>query len=221
MDPKQVRTQRHRFYQRWRWPVALVWLAVFAGDLTAALAGLTAREVAAGLALLAAVLAYLLSHQLIHRRNPWRAPKEICVALLLGGGAVLFPALAPGAEWAPMAVPLSLFLLLSFANCALISVWEGAIDESHGQTSLALQFRRGALFSHWLPWTLAAVAAVLCISGKGPVRPAAICALVSALLLGLLDRAEPRLGWRAARVLADVALMTPAAHLAAVLLRLS
>jgi hypothetical protein len=213
--PGHVRTQRHAFYQRCRWPVAGAWLLMLAADLTVALTRLSHREFAAGLLLLAPVLAYLLSHQLVHRHHAWRAPKEVCVAALLGGGVGVFLAVAPGAALRPLAGPLGMFVLLCFANCALISTWEREIDRTHGQTSLTLQFRRGAALSRRLPWVLAAGALLLGVFASGPARAAAGCALASSVSLGAIDRREPRLGWQLARVLADVALMTPLAPLLA------
>src|SRR5262245_35757149 len=37
LAPDQIRTQRHAFYQRWRWPVAVTWSLVLAADLALAL----------------------------------------------------------------------------------------------------------------------------------------------------------------------------------------
>ncbi len=219
LGPGQVRTQRHAFYQRGRWPVAAGWLLVLTTDLAIATSRLSHREIQAGLLLLAPVLAYLLSHQLIHRHHRWRAPKEVCVAALLASGTVLFIAARPDAALRPLAAPLALFALLCFANCALISVWEREVDQTHGQTSFTLQFRRGAAFSRRLPWALAAVAVLLVAAESGAARAAAACALTSSLLLAAVDRAEPRLGWQLARVLADVALMTPLAPLLVLKLR--
>jgi hypothetical protein len=217
LHPEAVRTQRHYFYQRGRWPLAALWLAMLAGDLAAATSGLSRREFLAGLVLLGAVVAYLLSHQLVHRHHPGRAPKEVCVALLLAGGVAVF-IVAPELERAlRVAGLLALFGLLCFANCALISVWEDAVDQSHGQTSFARQFRRGRALSRAVPWLAAALAGALCLSLSGPARTAAACGLASSLLLAAVDRAERRIGRERARVLADVALMTPLLPLAAAL----
>jgi hypothetical protein len=213
LNPGQIRTQRHDFYQRWRWPLCVVWCGVLGADLTVSALGLTSREFNAGLLLLLPVTAYLLSHQLIHRRHPWRAPKEICVALLFGGGVSVFPLAQPGVAARPLLGPLGLFCLLCFANCALISLWEQAVDEAHGQTSLALQFRRTRAFTRTLPWLLTLGALGFAPSASGPVRTLLVCAAMSGVLLGLLDLAQSRLGPRPARVLADVALMTPLAVL--------
>ena len=216
LESDQIRTQRHHFYHRWRVPVAAVWVVVLAADLGFALSDLALREITAGLLLLAAVAAYLLSHQLMHRHRPWRVPKEVCVGVLLAGGAVLSPATATPASIGALAIPTALFALLCFTNCALISVWEGEVDQSHGQTSLALQYRRGARISRGMPWALAVLSILALFLGGRGARPGAACAGCSSVLLGLVDRVESRIGWRMARVLADVVLMTPAAHLLAV-----
>jgi hypothetical protein len=215
LDPDRVRTQRHQFHRRHRWPIAFAWCAVLAADLAAALAGLPERQLVGGWILLGAVSAYLFSHQLVHRNHPWRLPKEICVAGLLGCGVALFIAPAGGASVAPILAPLALFALLCFSNCALISVWEHAVDRSHGQTSFALQFRIGVGISRALPWAIAAASAPAWILVGEVARPAVLCAGAGGLLLGAVDLLQERIGWRMARVLADVALMTPVAQLAA------
>ncbi len=206
----RVFTLRHLFYQRWRWPVAGVWLAVLISDVGVALLELTAPEFRAGLVLLAFVMTYLFSHQLVHRNHGWRAPKEVCVAVLLGGGVALFPLVqSPFACWLLMP-PLVFFMLLCFVNCVLISAWECEVDEMHGQTSIALQFRRGMAFSTAAPWVLAGAAAAFTAVWAGDkARPAILCAIASSVSLGVVDVLEPRFGRQLARVLADFALMTP------------
>jgi hypothetical protein len=212
--PARIQTDRHRFHQRWRWPMAAVWAAVLGLDLATAFRSLPAPEIRGGALLLVLVIVYLFSHQLIHRNYRWRAPKEVCVAGLLGAGAALFVAERPGARLHAIAIPLALFVLLCFSNCALISVWENEVDRSHGQTSFALQFGRGAALSRRLPWIIFAVALSVGIAGREKLHVPALCACASAALLGLIDLAEPRMGRRMARVLADVALMSPAVPLA-------
>jgi hypothetical protein len=132
---------------------------------------------------------------------------------------VLFVAAAPAASLARIASPLAWFVGLCFANCALISVWEAAVDQSHGQTSLARQFAGGAPFSRTLPWVLAGGAALCWLAGGEGQRQAAACAAASALLLALVDRLQPRIGRELARILADFALMTPVVPLVMSLLR--
>jgi hypothetical protein len=213
LDPSAVRTHRHRFSQRLRWPIASVWGAVLVLDLAVSLRGLTTAEIRAGLLLLCPVVAYLLSHQLVHRNSRWRAPKEVCVALLLAGGAAVFIAARANAQLRGMAVPLAIFALLCLSNCALISVWENEVDRSHGQTSLALQSGRAAALSRLLPWAIAAVCASAWFWAGERAAPAAACGASSGILLGFVDIAERRIGRTLARVLADVAMMTPAVPL--------
>ena len=209
LQTDQIRTQRHYFYQRWRWPLGFCWLAVLGADISVALLHLTHREFLGGLLLLAPVAVYLLSHQLIHRDHRWRAPKEVCVALLLSGGVSLFLLTAPGVMLRALAAPLGLFTLLCFANCALISIWEKGVDQAHGQTSLALQFRRARGFTRALPWILAVIAVGCLPTAAGAGRDAIACAAASGVLLGVVSLAERRFGSRLARVLADAALLTP------------
>jgi hypothetical protein len=216
LSDARLRTARHAFYKRRRWPVAVLWSALLLADLAVAATRLTSRELQTGFVLLGAVLAYLLSHQWLHRERPWRAPKEACVALLFGGGVVVFAAASDPAVLRALAVPLALFVLLCFANCVLISIWEREVDQAHGQTSLALQgegWRPGAVA---LPWALAAVAALLFHQTGGA---AIACAAVSGVLLGTVDRLQPRFGRQLARAVADIALMTPLVPLAAEWLR--
>lgn len=208
LPAERVRTERHRFGQRRRWPLFAVWVAVLLLDVALSFRALTARELLRGAALLAAVSAYLLSHQLVHRRRRWRLPKEACTALLLGAGAAVFVVGPGGVRPGPLGAAASLFVLLCFANCVLISIWEAEVDRSHGETSLAQQFRRTGSLARSLPWLIAGGAAAVAAASAGS-RPAAACAATSALLLGWVDRAEPRLGWARARVLADAALLTP------------
>jgi hypothetical protein len=213
LAPAAIRTHRHHFHQRWRWPLAAAWVAVLFFDIAAALAGLSAAQFRAGCVLLLAVAAYLLSHQLVHRGSRWRAPKEVCVAVLLGAGAAIFAAARPGASAGALAVPTALFMLLCFCNCALISLWEDAVDRSHGQTSLALQLGRAAAFNRAVPWAVSALSAAAWFLAADRARTVAACSAASAALLGVVDLAEPRIGRVRARVLADIALLTPAAPL--------
>jgi hypothetical protein len=108
-----------------------------------------------------------------------------------------------------MALPVSVFAVLCLSNCALISVWEDEVDLSHGQTSLTLQFGSGATISRLLPWLAAALCTAAWLLAPRSGRPSAACGAASGLFLGLVDLAERRIGRSAARVLADLAVMTP------------
>lgn len=209
LAPEQIRTQRHWFYQRWRWPAFAVWIAVALFTLVTGVTHLTRAELLCGCVLLVPVLVYLLSHQLTHRDHPWRAPKEVCIAVLFAVGAACFPfARAPDSLGA-LAVPVALFAALCLANCALIALWEAEVDRTHGQTSLVLQFPRSRGFVRALPWAIAMLGAGVAIQDGGALRTTALCACASGLLLGALDLAHARCGRQLARALADVALMTP------------
>jgi hypothetical protein len=214
LEPARIRTHRHRFSQRLRWPLAAAWAAVLALDVAVAFRALSRAEIRAGFLLLGPVAAYLLSHQLAHRNSRWRPPKEACVALLLTGGAAVFVASRPGARLGAMAIPAAVFALLCLANCALISVWENEVDRSQGQTSLALQFGPATALSRALPWAVSALCAACWLCAGPEAGPAAACGAASGVLLGLVDQAERRIGRSLARVLADVAMLTPAVPLA-------
>lgn len=208
LSPSRTMTQRHHFSVRWRWPLACVWAAIFAADLFCA-SDLTSREFSCGLLLLIPVTLYLLSHQFLHRDHPWRLPKEVCVALLMVGGAIVFVVSQPGLAWRSM-VPLALgFTLLCFTNCALISAWEREVDETQGQESLARRSRRLVRAIHVLPWLVAIAAAIALCVCPANTRPGMLCVCLSALLLGGLDLLEPRTGRQLARVLVDGVLLTP------------
>jgi hypothetical protein len=209
LSPENIQTHRHQFYHRWHWPIAAVWIAVLILDFGAALRNLPVREFKAGVFMLFPVAAYLFSHQFIHRIKRWRAPKEVCVAILLGGGAAVFPACQQGAYVPGTVISASLFVLLCFSNCTLISLWECDVDRTQGQTSLALQFARARALIRALPWALFFLSTMAWFAAGSRVGSTPACAVVSSLLLGLIDIAEPRIGRVPARVLADVALMTP------------
>lgn len=206
---EQVRTQRHWFYRQWRWPVAGVWAGVLLAAVTISVQHLTEQEFLTGLIVLAPVLIYLLSHQLIHRESRWRVPKEVCVALLFAGGVVCFPAAQRPTRLPDIAVPLTLFGLLCFADCALISLWEDEVDREHGQTSLALQFPHTRPFVRALPWITAALAAAFASHANPVVRVTGWCAAASGGLLGVIDLTHRRLGRQLARGLVDLTLLTP------------
>lgn len=211
LPPDRVRTQRHAFSQRARWPVAGVWVVVYLAAVGVAWRGLTARQFWTGAGLLPLVGAYLFSHQFVHRRSRWRLPKEICVALLLAGGigVLLWPsAEAEAQQRMALAVPVVLFALLAFANCALIAVWERPVDAAHGEVSLARQFARGDKVARAAGWGALASGIFAMVCAPTAYRSGASAALSAAFLL-LLDRAEPRLTARLARVLADAVLLTP------------
>jgi hypothetical protein len=211
LNQASIRTPRHRFYQRRRWSVAALCALVLAADIAVAGSTLSQRELIRGLLLACAVLAYLLSHQWLHRHSRWRVPKEIVIASLLGAGVALFLVETPRVALLWWTVPL--FTWLCFTNCALISLWERTVDLSHGQTSLALGSGNMPATIAWLPWIAVGLSAAVVFIAPAAVRDVAICALVSGGILAGVARVAPHIGWPRARVLSDLALMTPAAWL--------
>lgn len=206
--PDVLVTPRHRFHAEHHTAIGRLWLAVLLGLLTLSFAKLTRRELTAGFILLAPTLAYVLSHQLIHRDRRWRVPKEVCVAGLISAGAAVFVAASPGIDGRRLAAATLEFALLALTNVLLISTWEAGVDAEQGQTSLALQFPRAAPAFRWFPYGLALVAIA---AGPALGSPAVVnhCVAASAVLLAAIDHFQPRIGWQLARVLADAALLTP------------
>ncbi len=209
LDPGKMQTHRHLFYQRHRWSSFSIWLIVIFAGISTAFGRLEVHEFEAGLILLAPVIVYLLSHQLVHRHHPMRVPKEICVGLLFAAGVSCFTLVRIPISWNELGVPLTLFGLLCFTNCALISVWEDEVDRRHRQTSLALQYPGGLRLVRLLPWLIAVFGLSFALSQSGTLRTATFCAAASGGLLGLVDRAHARSGRQLARVLADFVLLTP------------
>ncbi len=209
VEPSRLATPRHRFYHRHRTGAAVIWCGVFAAAVVLSFARLSARELTAGVALLVPVLAYLLSHQLVHRTSRGRVPKEVCVAGLITAGAALFPLVDASVQLLPLADAAVWFFLLVLANCALIGGWEQHVDRAHEQESIVRNHPSWAWPVRMFPWGLASAALLLLVTSAGGAATVRASAAASAVLLGLLDRWEPRLGWEASRLLADVALMTP------------
>jgi hypothetical protein len=210
LAPEIVRTQRHYFYIRWRWPVFAISLIAIVTTTVIAITHLDGREFKAGFVLLIPTLLYLFSHQLVHRHHPLRLPKEICIAVIFALGCALAPAVQALDKISSLILPTTLFGLLCFADCALIASWEKDVDTLHGQTSLALQWTRGLVLIHALPWLLFAAGLIALLFTS---QSMALCVAASGLLLGLLDVAHPRIGRQAARAAVDVTLMTPAIFL--------
>jgi hypothetical protein len=180
---------RHAFYRRNRRRVAPVWAVVL--TLCAWLAWTALPEVLfeTGVALASAVAVYF---ALVHaRRRALRAgSKEAAVAVIFALGTTL-------QAWPRVQVPsdalaILLFSALCWINCVAIEDWE------HGVPA-----RCGAVFAA----VLVALAAAVLLRDHRPILGSAETA--SALGLMILDRTRGRLSPDAARVLADVALLSP------------
>lgn len=209
LDVDTAQTRRHQFYIRHRRPVFLTGIGAIIATTVIAVARLDAREFKAGFIPLIPTLLYLFSHQLVHRHHPLRLPKEIVIAVIFALGCALAPAVVAPEKIHALAIPVTLFGLLCFANCALIASWEKEVDALHGQTSLALQLKGRWAIIHALPWLVAAIALASVVLNPDPTHPGALCTAASGLLLGLLDLAQPGLGRETARAWVDFTLMTP------------
>ncbi|CAM3003780.1 hypothetical protein [Rariglobus hedericola] len=209
LDPNTVQTRRHEFYIRNRWPVFWVGIAAIIATTVIALGRLDEREFKAGFILLIPTVLYLFSHQLVHRHHPLRLPKEIVIAVIFAIGCALAPAVLAPEKITSLIIPVTLFGLLCFSNCALIASWEKEVDTLHGQTSLALQLKGRWTLIHALPWLLLIAGLLSAVLNSDPTHPGALCTAASGLLLGLLDLAQPRIGRETARALVDFTLITP------------
>lgn len=209
LSKETLRTQRHYFFLRWRWPSFGVWVVVLVVGIGLAIYRFTSREWLASLGMLVATLLYVLSHQFLHRAYLWRLPKEICVAVIIALGAVLYPATLATDKLHLLAPSTGLFVLLCLANCLLISVWEHEVDLHHGQKSFAFQFSHARAFANALPYGILALSiGIACFSG-GATRIVAWCSAASAIMLATLNAVQPKVGRELAHLLADVALLTP------------
>lgn len=202
IKPEHVQTQRHRFYQRYRLLVGLIISGIAAAAFLLALHSLTAREWRVGLALAAPVVGYLAIGPLLRRFTPWRLPKEVLIALLFAAGSACFSWANASTGTRPLFASLAWFAILCFVNLALIAHWEREVDAAHKHASLAIAHPWVNRWIRIAPWALAAG---ILFSNSVVRFPIAL----SALLMGLLDLAEARLGRRRARVAVDAVLLTP------------
>lgn len=188
---------RHRFYRsHWR-QMLPVWIVALAMAAWLASTSLPAVLFERGLAVLAAIVVYFAFVHLWPRR--WW-PKEFAVGILFALGTSL-------AAWGHVRSPVDvativLFCMLCWINCAAIEVWEQRADWEQ---------RR---LSEW-PVRLVAIAvglvAMIFLYDQRPILAGAETA--SAFAFVALDRAKHRLSPEALRVLADIALLTPALFL--------
>ena len=179
---------RHRFAARHSRRFAALAVVVFALGAASAVV-LPVQYLLVGLAIVLAVVAYLGAVHFVSVKWVRHGGKELLVGLVfaLGVGMPLFVTLPAGQWWAA----LSAFGLLCWWNCRLIDRWE--VQPVAGRTV-------GRLIG------LAAVAVSALSSWPVVITTAATTGLLLAV-----DVAVPRIGVRAARVLADAVLLTPLA----------
>jgi hypothetical protein len=156
-----------------------------------AVVALPVASLYAGAAVAAATAGYFAAVHLFRASNLLdRGVKELSVGVVFAAG-VAIPLLAdaePVPEWLPGAVA---FAALCWLNCTLISVWEA--DAEHGPPQ-------------WLALAAGLAAFVAALDSPAPVL---VAVLVSLAALTLLHAIHSRISVRAARVLADVVLLSP------------
>lgn len=207
---KRMLKERHRFCYRRRVAVsALGALGVLVGAWLA-YHGLDAEDVRAGLILAAVVAVYMLC---IHAGGPAASrlfPKEVAVGALFGAGTAL-PVWShpPAFSWDGLYSWL-LFALACVLNCVAIQCWEDEIAVRG----------RADVQSRFIGWSKSRIpifatgTALLGIAGLWFLRSdsnAIAAAGTAALLILLLNSLRTRLSGHALRVLADAALLIPAA----------
>ena len=140
----------------------------------------------------------------------WRALplKEITIGLLFAAGT--FVALLP--NFPPLSVPFLsagiVFAFLCALNCISIAAWERELDLAQKKNSIATTCP--TVRKHLAKLSLVLAAASLSIALAYPfARPIGACLWVSAILLGLLDRASGRVSDDVRTALADLVLLTP------------
>lgn len=151
---------------------------------------------------------YLLGVRSAPARTMEFLPREIATALYLAGVTALF--IWANGAFPPihLLLPALLFLLLLFYYFCLVSAWAKPLL-AEGGAGACLE---GSLVSLYrgapLVLIFAAAALVFIVPGVEAATPILTIA-VSATVLLLLDIWQPWLSRRAARILADVALLTP------------
>jgi hypothetical protein len=187
----QVESDRHRFAGRFRKPLGilcgLVWLAA------GACAGFWLPEhyFIAGLWVAIVVAGYfVIVHLARLSRFITGGGKEATVGVLFAAG-VSVPLVADAAElrWTWL-FAVGAFAAICWLNCEWISLWENETEQPRLQKG----------------WMVAVVGFVFALKSPLPVL-ATISAAIIALMV--IHSVRDRLGSRLARVLADVALLTP------------
>ncbi|MCO5068701.1 MAG: hypothetical protein M9910_08485 [Kiritimatiellae bacterium] len=202
--PAAVSTQRHRFYQQHPRAIAIAILLIATAALALAIKTLTPTEWRWSLALAALVAAYLILGPLLRKLASLHIPKEIVIAILFALGTACMPLALAHHTRHTLIAPIAWFAALCLVNLALISLWEREADIAHRVTSVAQIHPALNRAIRLAPWALLlAATATAIIAHPTTNRAPLICTATSALLMGILDLAEPTLGRQPARVLSS------------------
>ncbi len=206
-------TERHRFHRNIG-PVGWAVMAVVCvAGLALAFRCLT-REgwIGAGV-LLSATGCWFAAAHIDGARRGW-IPKELGVGSIFAAGCALQPWALAGSAGAPLWAAAGLFTVVCVQNCASITVWEALPSDRKDPRSFLN--RRPFWSRHVGRISLAlavATAAAAWLGAMPELRGVGSAAAASLLILGGLGRVARGGRHREARMLADLALLTPLALL--------
>jgi hypothetical protein len=205
--PGELETERHVFAVRRRAEMGVLLGVAVAGLAVLSPLHLTGRQLAGGILLLAATGGYFAN---IHGRRKRRgiAPKEAGVGVIFAAGTSFFVLGAMRSR--PMGVFLlevTIFGVLCFLNCALITKWERNPQDQRDPSSLLNAFPRLTASLGGICAALAGTTAAGALASRSTLALALAPLVLGALGLWGLDRSA--FSTRALRVLADAVLLTP------------
>ena len=193
---------RHRFYrQHWRTVIPAL-LAALLLSAWSAFTGIRKPVLHNGIAMLVIVILYFAAVHIAPQFTQRWWPKELVVAIIFSAGSCIQVwTFAPHPAWV-WTMPLVLFGVLCWVNCAAIAYWEAGV--SHPSTQW--------IGTH-LSLASAAIAAVaILLAGLNyfpPIRPLYLSEGVSAIGFLLLARLSSNISHDGLRVAADAVLCSP------------
>ena len=193
---------RHRFYrQHWRTVIPAL-LAALLLSAWSAFTGIRKPVLHNGIAMLVIVILYFAAVHIAPQFTQRWWPKELVVAIIFSAGSCIQVwTFAPHPAWV-WTMPLVLFGVLCWVNCAAIAYWEAGA--SHPSTQW--------IGTH-LSLVSAAIAAVaILLAGLNyfpPIRPLYLSEGVSAIGFLLLARLSSNISHDGLRVAADAVLCSP------------
>jgi hypothetical protein len=155
-----------------------------------------------GLQLSFAVVGYFILTHLMPARWRIRWPREVLVALLFTLGTFGAVWLGNGRNFAPLAVPAAIFMLLCWMNCSLIETWEWEADGCG-----ILPAPDGA--ARWATKHAGVVAGVIAWLALWGPSPFALAGVMSGAALWVLAMMRRRIAVGLVSPVADLALCSP------------
>lgn len=136
IPPGAAMTPRHRFAQKYRVPLAWIWVVVLLANLALSCFFLPFSLFERGLALVLGVAVYFALNQWPATKQPLRGFKELSVGILFAAGTAIFITPPTGAAFVAFWWACSAWCLLAFLNCYAIACWEVKADRSAKQESI-------------------------------------------------------------------------------------